>query len=140
MNKSLGKSYKTVRCILHSEDKFLLATHHHAKRPAIGKWGLPGGHTESGEHLEETVRRELMEELFVPVGKLYEVGDFLHNDRWHRIYGTRFQGHISSFDHKELKMIGWHTLEQVSQLKRDDQLHAGWEHRAIRKFLGMFPG
>lgn len=135
MNDVLGKSYKTVRCILHSEDRFLLATHHHAKRPSIGKWGLPGGHTESGEQLEETVRRELMEELFVRVGKLYEVGDFPHNDRWHRIYGARCRGQINSFDHKELKKIGWHTLEEVSDLQRRHQLHAGWEHTAICDFL-----
>ena len=117
-----------------------MATHHHAKKHYIGKWGLPGGHTESGEKLEEPVRREVMEELFVPVDKLYEIGDFLHNDHWHRIYGTKFQGHISSFDDKELKTIGWYTLDQVTQLKRDHQLHAGWEHMAIRTFLQMVSG
>ena len=98
MNNVSVKSYKTARCILHSKGKFLLAVHHHAKAPSRGKWGLLGGHTETGEQLEDTVRRELTEELKIEVGDLHAVGDYPHNDRWHRIYGAEYHGQIRSFD------------------------------------------
>jgi 8-oxo-dGTP pyrophosphatase MutT (NUDIX family) len=134
------KSYKTVRCILRSEDGFLLAIHNHAKSPSRGKWGLPGGHTESGEQLEDTVRRELTEELHIEVGDLHEVGDYPHNGRWHRVYGAEYHGQIQSFDQKELQQIGWHSLERVQKLRGIHQLHAGWEHAAICDFLKRVPG
>ena len=66
------KHFKTARCILHAEDRFLLAIHHHTKAKSRGKWGLPGGHVEYGEHLEDTVRRELTEELKIHVGNLHK--------------------------------------------------------------------
>jgi len=129
------KTYKTARCILHSNDKFLLAIHHHAKAPSKGKWGLPGGHTESGEQLEDTVRRELTEELKIRVGNLHAVGDYPHNDCWHRIYGAEYHGQIQSFDQKELQEIGWHSLERVFELRECNQLHAGWEYAAICAYV-----
>jgi 8-oxo-dGTP pyrophosphatase MutT (NUDIX family) len=126
--------YKTARCILYAEDKFLLATHHHAKANSKGKWGLPGGHTESGEHPEDTVRRELTEELKIHVGDLHKIGDYPHNDRWHRIYGAEYHGQIQSFDRKELQAIMWYSLDQVFDLQESRQLHAGWEYAAMCKF------
>jgi 8-oxo-dGTP pyrophosphatase MutT (NUDIX family) len=137
MNTVSVKSYKTARCILHSEDKFLLAIHHHVKAPSRGKWGLPGGHTESGEQLEDTVRRELTEELQIKVGDLHAIGDYPHNNRWHRIYGAEYHGQIQSFDRKELQQIGWHSLEQVLDLRECSQLHAGWEYAAICEFVNI---
>ena len=97
--------------------------------------GAAGGHTESGERPEETVRRELTEEFYIEVGDLHTVGDYPHNDRWHRVYGAEYHGQIQSFDKKELKQIGWHSLERVSRLRRSQQLHAGWEHAAICDYL-----
>lgn len=131
------KHYKTARCILHTEDKFLLAIHHHAKAKSKGKWGLPGGHTESGEQLEDTIRRELTEELKIHVGDLQKIGDYPHNDRWHRIYGAQYHGQIQSFDRRELKAIAWYSLDQVFDLHECHQLHAGWEYAAICEFEKM---
>lgn len=135
MNIAPVKSYKTARCILQSKGKFLLAVHHHVKTPSKGKWGLPGGYIESGEQCEDTVRRELTEELEIQVGDLHAVGDYPHNDRWHRIYGTQYHEKIQSFDQKELQQIGWHSLEQIFDLHECDQLHAGWEYAAICAFV-----
>ena len=134
MKNVSAKHYKTARCILYAEDKFLLAIHHHAKAKSTGKWGLPGGHTESGEHLEDTVRRELTEELKIHVGDLHRVGDYPHNDRWHRIYGAEYHGQIQSFDRKELQAIAWYSLDQVFGLQESRQLHAGWEYTAMCEF------
>lgn len=134
MNNVSVKHYKTARCILRAENRFLLAVHLHAKAKSKGKWGLPGGHTEPGEQLEDTVRRELTEELKIHVGDLHKIGDYPHNDRWHRIYGAEHRGRIQSFDCKELKAIAWYSLDQVFDLHESRQLHAGWEYAAIREF------
>jgi len=37
------------------------------KEPYIGFWGLPGGKIEFGEHLEETIKREIKEESDIDV-------------------------------------------------------------------------
>lgn len=128
------KYFKTARCVLHVKDKYLLAIHYHAKAKSRGKWGLPGGHTESGERLEDTVRRELKEELMIRVDDLHTIGDYPHNANWHRIYGADFHGQILSFDRKELQEIAWFSLDQVFDLQKLRQLHAGWEYDAIREF------
>ncbi len=50
--------------LVHPERKVLL--HHRDDKPGIsnpGKWALFGGHIEPGESPEETVERELHEEL-----------------------------------------------------------------------------
>ena len=40
------------------------------RRYPYGKWGLPGGLMELGESTEETVRREILEETGLTLGKL----------------------------------------------------------------------
>lgn len=125
------RHYKTARCILFAGDRFLLAIHHHARPISRGKWGLPGGHTEAGEEPEDTVRRELTEELKIDVGDLYKIGDYPHNDRWHRVYGARYYGDIRAFDSKEIQEIAWYSRDQVFDLHAGQQLHAGWEYAAI---------
>ncbi|MBA2506044.1 MAG: NUDIX domain-containing protein [Thermoleophilaceae bacterium] len=53
-----------------------------AREPQKGRWDMPGGFVEPGEHPEETVRRELMEEtaLSVVVERLVGVYPSVYGD------------------------------------------------------------
>jgi 8-oxo-dGTP diphosphatase len=55
--------------------------------PRRGEWSLPGGMVELGEHLEDAVRRELLEEtgLAVVVGPMVETFDRVHRDAEGRV-------------------------------------------------------
>ena len=45
-----------------------------ARESSDGKWQIPGGKPEKGETMEETVRRELLEEVDVKAGAIYPLG------------------------------------------------------------------
>jgi 8-oxo-dGTP pyrophosphatase MutT (NUDIX family) len=63
------------------------------KRTDNGQWGIPGGYTEPNEKIEETIRRETLEETGINLGKIklvnvysgpelfykYPNGDQVHN-------------------------------------------------------------
>ena len=53
--------------IRHSDDALLLSTRPEGK-PYAGYWEFPGGKVESGETIEEALRRELHEELGITIG------------------------------------------------------------------------
>jgi 8-oxo-dGTP diphosphatase len=78
---------------------------HQERGPYAGWWLLPGGKVEFGESLEETARREVLEETGCVVENLSEVGLYeMHGDRYHfvmhvfranevAIVPTGFDGH-----------------------------------------------
>jgi 8-oxo-dGTP diphosphatase len=55
----------TVDGIILAKDKVLLLKR--ALRPFFGFWALPGGHVDYGETVEKAIKREIKEELGIPV-------------------------------------------------------------------------
>lgn len=45
-----------------------------ARETSESKWQIPGGKPEKGESIEETIRRELLEEVDVKAGKIFPLG------------------------------------------------------------------
>jgi 8-oxo-dGTP pyrophosphatase MutT (NUDIX family) len=129
------RTYHTVRCVLRNADRFLLVVHSNWQRVNRGRWGLPGGRIDWGEEPERTAHRELDEELGIRVPALIEVGDYPYKGALHRVYGGDFAGAITQFDDDELLEIGWHTLDDVVHLARNDKLHTGFELTAITDYL-----
>ena len=76
----------TVDGILLDEDRVLLLKR--ALRPFFDSWVLPGGHVEYGETVEKAIKREMKEELGVPIKikKLFGVySDPKRDPRYHTV-------------------------------------------------------
>ena len=139
------RHYKTARCILFREDRYLLADHHgttsarrkrhskHRTRNAAGaiKWGLPGGHVEWREKPADAARRELYEELNIHLGDMLSVGDYVYKQRLHAVFAAASDVTEFELDFSELAAVRWFSAQEVKRLADFDQLHAGYEYDAI---------
>ena len=74
----MRQPYKTARCILYREHKFLLAVHSGFWGVRNPRWGLPGGQIEFGESPETAVARELEEELNISQDQVDFIGSLGH--------------------------------------------------------------
>ena len=63
-----------VKAVITDEDKLLIVKHR-----TKGFWDVPGGRIDDDETIEETLRREIGEEL--PTATEVEIGDILHARR-----------------------------------------------------------
>ncbi len=129
--------FRTVRCIIHRGDQFLLVVHSNTLRVNRGKWGLPGGRIEPGECFEDAARREMREELRITLGVLHEVGDYRYKGSFHKVVGTEYLEPIIRFQRAEILKIGWHTFDAVTTMAATNRLHTGFEALAIRDFLAI---
>ena len=111
-----------VSGILLKDNKVFLAKRPLTKKIAPGKYHLPGGHVEYGEHPAETLRREFEEEfkLSVQVGKLVNVFSY-HNEEVHTV-GVTYSvscGDIPEeiwFDAKDTESVLWADKQQVGEI------------------------
>lgn len=134
------RRFRTVRCIIRRDDRFLLVIHRGHRTMSRKAWGFPGGRIERHEEFEDTARREIREELSIDLGELRAVGDYRYKGALHRVLAADFDGNIIEFQRKELFKIGWKTLEEIAELAAEDRLHTGFEHEAIADFLALLSG
>lgn len=129
--------YLTSRCILKTDNTFLLVVHNNFRGVNNGIWGLPGGRIDPGENPLQTVRREIYEELDTGLDELHEVGDWSYKGSLHKIFGTVFNGEIGRIDDSEILATDWFTLDAIRTLAEKDRLHAGFELSSIERFMGL---
>lgn len=129
--------YKTARCILYRDDRYLLAVHGPAWRRTERRWGIPGGQIERGETPHTAVARELEEELRVVAPALLEIGAFSYKRALHMVFAAPLLDDVGDYDENELLEIGWFTELEVARLKARSALHADYELEAIRRLRGM---
>jgi ADP-ribose pyrophosphatase YjhB (NUDIX family) len=125
--------YKTARCILYRDDRYLLAVHGPAWRRTPRRWGIPGGQIEWGETPHAAVTRELAEELRVVAPALMEIGAFPYKRALHMVFAAPLVDDVDDYDESELLEIGWFTELEVAGLKARSALHADYELEAIRR-------
>ena len=127
-------SIARVRCVLMLGGRYLLAQHNSRRRERIGRWGLPGGRLRPAEKPKACLRRELIEELGCEVPYLKRLGDWLHDDELHRVFGCEIDQPIETFAGDELLAIGWFTYEETAELAAAGKLRTGFELAAIAEF------
>lgn len=108
----------TRAIILNNEKKVLLGKR--ARNDAIGKWALVGGKPDGNETLEETIIREVKEELgseFAPIFWMEELDDsFGKGEEWRVIYfyGTaKGDYNINKDEVMEIDFFGPEELDTI---------------------------
>lgn len=113
------KIIKVVAAILQKEDKILIARKKEGK-PLAGYFEFPGGKIEKGETPEESLARELMEEMNIKIDVKEYVGESIYD------YGNgkviSLLGYISEIIDGEIKLSDhdryeWVTLEEINNYK-----------------------
>ena len=127
-------SITRVRCVLMRDGRYLLAQHNSRRRQKRGRWGLPGGRLRPPEKPKACLRRELVEELGCEAPYLVRLGDWLHDDELHRVFGCEIDEPIETFAGDELLAIGWFTYEETVELAVTGKLRTGFELAAITEF------
>lgn len=119
--------YPIAYIILYEEGKFLLTQRKVDAEddPTFdGKWQLPGGGLEIGEHIKTVVKREAREELGIEVDlkrtlALTEV--ISHGEGWHGLCMAFLCKRVDTTKpiqvNHEAHAHGWYTLEEASKLE-----------------------
>ncbi len=93
--------------------------------PFKGEWALPGGFMEEEERLEETARRELLEETGIKAGVLEFAGIFDKPGRDPRgrtitaVYVTKTEECITPKAGDDASHATWHPLDKLPPLAFD---------------------
>ncbi len=101
--------------LLNSNDELLMLLRDDIPNiPFPDMWDLPGGEVEPGEVPEETVKREMMEEMGLKLEnisffKRYETSELIDNVFWQRI-----DLNPDEIDLKEGQQIAYFTRDQLS--------------------------
>lgn len=113
-NVSSNKKF-IAAAIIERNGKVLIAQR--AKEDALlGKWEFPGGKVETGETLQECLKRELFEELSIhaEVGEYFCTSTFLHKDSLFDMCVFKvpsFKGELTLNEHSA---IAWVTPSELS--------------------------
>lgn len=113
------KIIKVVAAILQKEDKILIARKKQGK-PLAGYFEFPGGKIEEGETPEESLIRELMEEMNIKIAVKEYIGESIYDygsDKVISLLGYTAEiidGEIKLSDHD---IYEWVTLEQINNYK-----------------------
>ena len=112
---------RVVVCgILIQGDRVLLVKRAASRAFYPGVWDLPGGHSEDGEVSEQTLLRELAEELGVVPTQYRELPNHSLNFeglRVHCYYVMRWTGTPSNLQEHEHSETAWVRLTEVDKLE-----------------------
>lgn len=114
-----------VAALFKDKDKVLIAKR--LKGKYAGMWEFPGGKVEKGEKSEETLKREIKEELNLDIKKLkfitqieYEYPDIKLNLILYEVID--FSGDLILNDHSEVKWVKKEDLRNYDLLPADVKL------------------
>lgn len=114
--------------IIWREGRFLAALRPEG-RPRAGFWEFPGGKRETGENIEQALRRELAEELGIACGRLlpWKIHDHAYPDVrvvLHFIHVLDFAGEPFPRDGQELRWVAPREAPALNFLPADREIAA----------------
>lgn len=120
VNNNFSKTILTVKAVIVREERevLLLKRTKDVKNP--NKWDLPGGHLEKGETLEESIKREILEEtgLEVEVGEILKTTEF-SKDSKHFKDEKRGLRYLAYYEEGEVEIseehqdFGWFEFDEA---------------------------
>jgi 8-oxo-dGTP pyrophosphatase MutT (NUDIX family) len=116
-------------------DKYLLAQHNNPE--IIGKWTFLGGHIEENDKsYEQTLKRELYEELELDIKIFKEIGSFEYKEK-HRIYYVlaAIALNIPHITSDEILNIDWFSYDQILEMNSENKLQTKFEIPALNLYL-----
>ena len=106
-----------VAAVIKCRDSFFIAQRNKRKNFSY-KWEFPGGKVESGETLEEALKREIMEELCVELEIKRKIGQFRYNqeslDILLHYFLCDYTGKIHLTEHEN---SAWVTRAELTQIE-----------------------
>ena len=100
-----------VGILIRGDDALLLSTRPEGK-PYAGYWEFPGGKIETGESVEQALRRELIEELGITIAGA-EVWKVTEHDYPHalvRLHWCKVRDWTGEFEMREGQAMQWQQL------------------------------
>ena len=106
--------------ILFKNGKILLGKRSKHRRSYPNVWDIIGGHCEIGETLEQTLIRELEEEIGVTPTVFEQIETLLdpnNGETYHVFVVTNWAGEPTRLQPEEHSQIGWFEIDEASKLK-----------------------
>lgn len=95
---------KTVRAVIVDNDKMLVFYRRRIRNgEEVTYYAIPGGHVEDGETLEDTVIRELKEEMNLDIELLSYLGKIIVDNQEEHYYHAKIVGGKLQFGGEELE-------------------------------------
>ena len=117
---------KTVRAVIIEDNKLLVFFRKKlVDNKMITYYALPGGHLEENETLEETVIRELKEEMNVDIKILDQLGMIKVDGILEYYYNAKFVGGNIEFGGEELERCNENNYYEIRWLKLDELDNSG---------------
>lgn len=122
-----------VGCVVLKNGKYLLVQENQPK--VRGLWGIPGGHVDKGETLEQAAIREVKEETGCDV--LIERNIAIYHPEANKTikhaYLSRLVSDTLAIDHDEILDVQWFDFETIRHMHADGKIRDDWIFDAIRK-------
>ena len=112
MNTAVRRTEVAVGILIREEDGALLLTSRPIGKVRAGWWEFPGGKIETGETVEQALRRELIEELGVTIGpaQVWKVTEHDYPHALVRLHWCKVTEWSGEFEMREGQIMAWQQL------------------------------
>ncbi len=103
----LNKPFESACCIIEYNNKILLVRNSYGDM----KWVFPGGHSNKGESQEESVIREVQEEVGISLSNVQKIGSYIGSETFEKHTVNFFYSEVANpyfkIDESEIFEAAW---------------------------------